>query len=220
MGPLLWVVVGVCCYTVAAMVADRRGLLPDWVEVSGPVTTLHTRRGRRLLDRLARYRRFWRAFGTLAVGLTLVLMVALAALLVVVARAALAGQTSSAVTRPQNVLVVPGVNDFLPLAAAPELLVGLLLALVVHEGAHGVLCRVGDVEVDSVGAFFLGPIPTGAFVDPDDETAEAATPSALNRMFAAGILTNLVVTALAFGLLFGPVGAAIAPAPGAAVGGV
>jgi len=220
MGPLHWVLLGTCCYVAAAMLADRHGLLPDWVEISGPVTTIHTKRGRRLLDRLARRERFWRAVGTLAVAVAFVLMAVLGGVVLVVARAALAGEASSAVARPQNALVVPGVNDFLPLSAAPELLVGLLLALAVHEGAHGVLCRVGGIEVESVGAFLLGPVPTGAFVDPDDATAEAASSGVLNRMFAAGILTNLVVAALAFGLLFGPVGAAIAPAPGAAVGGV
>ncbi|MFC5972275.1 site-2 protease family protein [Halomarina salina] len=220
MGPLVWLLLGTCCYTVAAMLAARRGLLPDWVEVSGPITTVHTRRGRRLLDRLARHDRLFRAFGTLAVAVAFVLMALLAVVVLVVARAALAGEASSAAAQPRNVVVVPGVNDFLPLSAAPELLVGLLLALVVHEGAHGVLCRVGGIEVESVGAFLLGPLPTGAFVDPDDETAEAASPGVLNRMFAAGILTNLVVTVLAFGLLFGPVGGAISPAPGAAIGGV
>jgi membrane-associated protease RseP (regulator of RpoE activity) len=211
---------GALCYTAAVALADRRGLLPAWVEVSGPVTTVHTRRGRRLLDRLARRERFWRAVGTLGVAVTLVLMVGLAALLLLVARVALAGGVDPSVARPGNALVVPGVNDFLPLSAAPELLVGLLLALAVHEGAHGVLCRVGGIEVESVGAFLLGPIPTGAFVDPDDGTADAARPAVLARMFSAGIVTNLAVALLAFGLLFGPVGGAIATAPGAAVGGV
>jgi membrane-associated protease RseP (regulator of RpoE activity) len=39
-------------------------------------------------------------------------------------------------------------------------------------------------------------------------------------MFAAGVMNNFVVTAVAFALLFGPVAGAIAVAPGAAVGGV
>ncbi|MWG36802.1 site-2 protease family protein [Halomarina oriensis] len=220
MGPLAWVLVGSGCYVVAAMLAQRRGHLPDWVEVSGPITTVHTRRGRRLLNRLARHDRFWRGFGTLAVAVAFLLMALLAGVVLVAARAALSGAGDTAVARPRNTLVVPGVNDFLPLSVAPELLVGLLLALAVHEGAHGVLCRVGGIEVESVGVFLLGPIPTGAFVDPDDATADAASPAVLDRMFAAGILTNLVVAAVAFGLLFGPVGGAIAVAPGAAVGGV
>jgi len=126
----------------------------------------------------------------------------------------------TAVNDPQNVLVIPGVNEFLPLSVAPEIVFGLLLGLVVHEGGHGLLCRVGDIDIKSMGLVTFTVLPIGAFVEPDEESQRKAARGARARMFAAGVTNNYAITFIAFALLVGPVVGSIAVAPGAAVGGV
>ncbi len=214
----LWVLVGIGVYTVLAMSLRARGYLPESVTVSGPVLTVRTRRGRAFLDRLAVRARFWRAWGNVGVGMALVVMV-LAGIAVVVAVLAVLSQPDGAtIENPQNVLVIPGVNEFLPLNAAGEILFGLVVGLVVHEGGHGLLCRVENIEIESMGVALLAFIPLGAFVQPDPDNQAAADRGAQIRMFAAGITNNFAVTALALLLLVGPVLGSIAVAPGAPVG--
>src|SRR3972149_1919932 len=50
--------------------------------LSGPFLMWKTRRGRRLLDRLAQRRRFWRLFGDASVAIVFLAMVSMTALLV------------------------------------------------------------------------------------------------------------------------------------------
>jgi membrane-associated protease RseP (regulator of RpoE activity) len=125
----------------------------------------------------------------------------------------------SAINQPRNVLVIPGVNDFLPLSVAPEIVLGLLVGLVIHEGGHGIMCRAGDIDVESVGLAFLAVIPVGAFVEPSEESRRRADRGDQTRMFAAGVTNNFAITVVAFALLFGPVIGAVGVAPGASIGG-
>ncbi|WP_435067306.1 site-2 protease family protein [Haloplanus sp. C73] len=220
MNTLLWVLVGILAYSLVAKALQVRGYLPDSVRLQGPIATIHTRRGRALLTRLAQPKRFWRAWSNVGVGVALVIMVGMFALLLFQAISILRNPPApSAVNQPENFLVVPGVNDFLPLAVAPEIVFGLLIGLVVHEGGHGLLCRVEDIDIESMGAVFLAFIPIGAFVEPDEESQANANRGARTRMFAAGVTNNFVLTAIAFALLFGPVIGAVGVAPGVAVDG-
>jgi membrane-associated protease RseP (regulator of RpoE activity) len=220
MNTLLWVLAGVLLYSATATALSTRGYLPDAVRVQGPLTTVHTTYGRKLLDKLSAPRRFWRAWSNLGVGIALVVMAGMFLFLVQGAIGTVRNPTPSIANEPSNFLIVPGFNDFLPLAVAPEIVAGLLIALVVHEGGHGLLCRVEDIEIDSLGMVFLTIVPVGAFVEPDEESQRAADRGARSRMFAAGVTNNFAITILAFGLLFGPVVGSIVAAPGVAVGGV
>ncbi|GGL50168.1 site-2 protease family protein [Halocalculus aciditolerans] len=216
----LWVAVGLGLYWLVVATLRNRGVLPDSVGTMGPLLTIHTQRGKDLLDWLARPKRAWRAWGNFGLGLALVVGVGAFVLLVVQAVMILLNPPEpSAVTQPRNVLVIPGVNDFLPLSVAPEIVLGLLIGMVVHEGGHGVLSRVGNIGVESMGVVLLAVIPMGAFVEPDEEEQRNADRGSRARMFAAGVTNNFLVTVLAFALLMGPVVGAIAVAPGAAVGG-
>ncbi|MFD1563314.1 site-2 protease family protein [Haloarchaeobius amylolyticus] len=219
---LTWVLVGLLLYWIAVLGLRNGGYLPDYIGTQGPILTFHTKRGRALLDRLAQPKRFWRAWSNLGVGIAIVVMVSMFVFLIQGAIAALSSPqlSSSAVRQPRNVLVIPGVNDFLPLAATPGIVFGLLVGLVVHEGGHGLLCRVEDIDIESMGIAMLAVLPVGAFVEPDQESSKAASRGGQTRMFAAGVTNNFAITLLAFALLFGPVAGSIAVAPGAAVGGV
>lgn len=215
-----WLLVGILLYTVIVMGLKARGYLPDGVKVTGPITTIHTKRGRIFLNNLAQRKRLWRAWGNLGVGIALVVMV-LSGLVVIFAVIAILSQPDAAtIESPQNVLVIPGVNEFLPLNAAGEIIFGLVVGLVVHEGGHGLLCRVEDIEIESMGVAMLAFIPLGAFVQPNAENQDAADRGAQIRMYAAGITNNFAVTAIAILILVGPVLGAISVVPGAPVGNV
>ena len=216
---LTWVLIGDVCYMLVATALSSRGILPEYVRVSGPITTLHTQRGKAVLDWLARPKRFWRAWGNFGIGIALVVMIGAFLLVMTAAYGVFTDPPeATAVNQPRNVLVIPGVNDFLPLSAAPEIVFGLLVGLVVHEGGHGLLCRVEDIEIESMGLALLTVIPLGAFVEPDEENRQRADRGGQTRMFAAGVTNNFAVSALAFLLLFGPVVGAIAPVAGVPIG--
>ncbi|THE65109.1 PDZ domain-containing protein [Salinadaptatus halalkaliphilus] len=218
---LTWVLIGLAVYWGAIIALRRADLLPSYVGAQGPILTFHTKRGREFLDWLSGPERFWRAWANFGIGIAIVVMVAMFGLLLFAGLAALSSpQPTTSVHQPRNVLVIPGVNDFLPLSAAPGIVFGLLVGLVVHEGGHGLLCRVEDIDIDSMGIAMLAIIPFGAFVEPDQESSKNASRGGKTRMFAAGVTNNFAVTIIAFALLFGPIAGSIAIAPGAAVGGV
>ncbi|MFC4450940.1 site-2 protease family protein [Halorussus aquaticus] len=221
MNTFVWVLVGIAVYWLGVLLLDSQGLLPSYIGTQGPILTVHTQRGKKFLDWLAQPKRLWRAWGNFGLGIALVVMVGTFLLLIVQAVAVVRNPPApTAATEPQNVLVIPGVNQFLPLSVAPEILFGLLVGLVVHEGGHGLMCRVEDIEIQSMGVAALALLPVGAFVEPDEESRADANRGSQSRMFAAGVTNNFAVTVAAFLLLFGPVVGSIAVAPGAAIGGV
>ena len=221
MNTLVWVLLGIAIYWLGVLVLDSQGLLPSYVGTQGPILTIHTQRGKQFLEWLSKPKRFWRAWGNFGLGVAIVVMAGSFLLLLVQAVAVVQNPPpATAATQPRNVLVIPGVNQFLPLSVAPEILFGLLVGLVVHEGGHGLMCRVEDIEIQSMGVAALAILPVGAFVEPDEESRADADRGSQSRMFAAGVTNNFAVTLVTFLLLFGPVVGSIAVAPGAAVGGV
>lgn len=216
-----WVFFGIALYWLGLMWLRRTGLLPAFVGTQGPIITVHTKRFRMFIDRLAAPKRLWRAWGNFGIGVAMVVLVGSFLFLVFAAVLTIRQPPpETAISRPQNVLVIPGVNEFLPLSVAPEIIAGLIVGLVVHEGGHAILCRVGDIEIESMGLALFAIIPIGAFVEPDDESRRSANRGDQTRMFAAGVMNNFLITILAFFVLFGPVMGSIGVASGAAIGGV
>ncbi|MBS3760198.1 site-2 protease family protein [Halodesulfurarchaeum sp.] len=216
-----WILGGLLAYWLAVSLLQSRDWFPEYIGVMGPILTVHTKRGRDMLDQLAKPRRLWRIWANMGVGFALVILAGAFLLLLANAVQVLRSPPQvSAVNQPQNFLVIPGVNDFLPLAVAPEIIFGLFLGMLVHEGGHGILSRVEGIEVESMGVVLLAILPIGAFVEPDEESVQSVDRGSRARMFAAGVTNNFVLTAIAFALLFGPVVGSIGVAPGAAIGGV
>jgi membrane-associated protease RseP (regulator of RpoE activity) len=208
-------------YWVGVSWAKARDLLPSFVSSTGPIVTLHTKRGKRLLDKLSKPKRLWRAWGNFGLGIALVVAAGTLFVLVTSAIGTLANPPQpSAVNQPRNALVIPGVSDFMPLSVAPEIVGGLFIGMVVHEFGHGLMCRVEDITVESMGVALLAVLPIGAFVEPNEESQKRADRGARARMFAAGVTNNFLVVVLAFALLFGPVAGAVGVASGGLVGDV
>ncbi|MFH2020782.1 MAG: site-2 protease family protein [archaeon] len=70
--------------------------------------------------------------------------------------------------------------------------ISLLIIMVVHEGAHGILARAHNIKVKSSGLAFLGPI-LGAFVEPDEKDMQKKKHRVQHSVLAAGPVSNLVL---------------------------
>lgn len=180
-------------------------------EPVGPLLLWKTQAGVRAMDRLSRARRFWAWFGDLGIAATVTMGVLMLLLLVLQLVAFVTDPVALSENAPPAITLVglPGVNPIIPLWWG---IIGLVVALVVHEGAHGVLARLSGMRVKSTGLLFL-VVPVGAFVEPDEKDIERSSVRAKNRVFAAGPWANLIVAVVAgslFSSLF--VGALAAPA--------
>jgi len=69
----------------------------------------------------------------------------------------------------------------------------IVCAIVVHEGAHGIIARNRGLNVKSSGLLFFLIIPVGAFVDVDEEQLAKAKSKDSLRVMAAGVGANIVV---------------------------
>src|SRR2546425_9804136 len=92
---------------------ERRGLSPS-PPPAGPFLMWKTLRGRQLIDRLARPKRFWRVFGDIAIVLVALTMVGTTLLLAweatLVQNAAIRNNPPS----PQTLLGPPGIKPIIP----------------------------------------------------------------------------------------------------------
>ncbi len=175
-----------------------------------------TTRGLGLLDRLARPKLFWRALAS--AGIPLVVLSMTYFLMLVLLMTFLMIQeppAPSSYNAPRNILLIPGLNEYIPFVWG---WIALFVTLLVHEFAHGILSRVEGVRVKSMGVVAVLFAPIAAFVEPDDEElfgskdrAPLVSKRARIRILSAGVISNFIVAAAAMALFFGPVIGAISP---------
>jgi membrane-associated protease RseP (regulator of RpoE activity) len=142
-------------------------------------------------DVLARFKRTFIAYADVGIFLTVLSGLGMTILLISTAfLTMLTRPEPSPVLQPQNLLLIPGINDYVPSTFAVWF--ALVLAIVIHEFGHGLLSRVEGIRVKYTGILML-VIPIGAFVEPDETEIERSALSTKLRMFAAGITNNLVI---------------------------
>jgi membrane-associated protease RseP (regulator of RpoE activity) len=100
---------------------------------------------------------------------------------------------------PLAYLGLPGINPYLPWLYG---WIALVVAMVVHEGAHGVVARSLGLPVKSSGLVLLLVIPIGAFVEVDEDAMKAAKARDSGRVLAAGAGVNFVLGVVCLLLLF------------------
>jgi membrane-associated protease RseP (regulator of RpoE activity) len=175
-----------------------------------------TTRGLDLLDRLARPKFFWRAVASAGIPLV-VLSMAYFLLLVLLMTFLMIQEPPepSSYNEPRNILLIPGLNEYIPFIWG---WIALFVTLLVHEFAHGILSRVEGVRVKSMGIVTVLIAPIAAFVEPDDEELfggkdrpPLVDKRARIRILSAGVISNFIVAAAALALFFGPVIGAISP---------
>ena len=94
---------------------------------------------------------------------------------------------------PGTILLLPGINPILPVFYG---WIAIVLAIAIHEGAHGVIARNVGLNVKSSGLLFFLIIPIGAFVDVDEEQIKKAKPRSSLKVMAAGVGGNIIVGAV------------------------
>ena len=188
----------VLVYAVLAYTIHTLKLWGNHIVFYGPIMAIKTDRVG-FFDWFARYRTFFRIYGTIGVVMVVVVSVLMTAMLVLSLQTTIVQKPSpTAVNELRNVLAIPGLNDFIPLTLA--VILGLIITMVVHEFGHAILCRVEGIRVRSMG-ILVPVIPIGAFVEPDEEDQEKSKGLPKMRMFGAGITNNILVGVVCFGLL-------------------
>jgi membrane-associated protease RseP (regulator of RpoE activity) len=180
-----------------------------------PVVFFRTSRGLKLLDYLSRPKLLWRILALAGIPLVILSMTMFFWMLISTTSSVIISPPEpSAYNAPRNLLLIPGLNEFVPFVWG---WIALFVTMVVHEFAHGILARVEGIRVKSMGLVFL-IAPIAAFVEPDEEELfgssekkPLASRPARVRILAAGVISNFVVAAIAMLLFFGPIMAAISP---------
>src|SRR5437899_7356669 len=101
---------------------------------------------------------------------------------------------------PETLLGLPGINPILPVGYG---ILGLAVAIILHEFSHGILSRVANIKIRSLGLTFL-IFPIGAFVAPDEDELRALSRRERARLYPVGPATNILL-AILFAALFSTV---------------
>ncbi|MEM3851558.1 MAG: site-2 protease family protein [Methanomassiliicoccales archaeon] len=194
-------------YVLLLIVLWRSGLASRLkLGLLGPLVMVRTQRGITVLKHLSRARRFWRGFAVFSRIVFIAGMVGMLALLIWEAILVISVPRVSAPSL-QSYLLLPGINPYVPLWYG---LLGIIVAVVLHEMAHGVLSEAQDIDVQSMGVLLL-VVPVGAFVEPDQKQLESVEPSKRVRVFGVGPGTNMILALLFFLLFIGPFLGAASP---------
>jgi membrane-associated protease RseP (regulator of RpoE activity) len=111
-------------------------------------------------------------------------------------------------------LGLPGINPYLPVVDG---WIALVVAMIIHEGAHGIVARNHGLPVKASGLVFFLFVPIGAFVDVDETAIKTAPASHSGKVLAAGAGINLIAGLLCLLILIATVGSMSPAAPGAGV---
>jgi membrane-associated protease RseP (regulator of RpoE activity) len=112
--------------------------------------------------------------------------------------------------------LLPGINPYLPLSVW----LAVIVAVVIHEAAHGIVARSLGLPIKSAGVLLLLFLPIGAFVEVDDKQLKQTRSRDSLRVFAAGAGINFVVGMACILLLILTVSTMVPAARGAAIVGV
>ena len=111
-------------------------------------------------------------------------------------------------------LGLPGINPYIPIVDG---WIALIVGMVIHEGAHGVVARSLGIPVKASGLLFFLVLPIGAFVDVDEGALKEARASHSGRVLAAGAGINLLAGVISLLVLVASVGTFTPASSGAGV---
>jgi membrane-associated protease RseP (regulator of RpoE activity) len=153
-----------------------------------------TTKGIKLLHKIASKKHWWKAYGSCGIILCLVMMIFMTSILIWQAWVVTGFTTEQrqALPGPEIALVLPGINPILPLEYLGYILIGLIVAIIVHEFSHGILTHAHNFKVKSLGLLYL-IVPIGAFVEPDEEKIKKASIKTRMHIYAAGPTANFVL---------------------------
>jgi membrane-associated protease RseP (regulator of RpoE activity) len=194
---LVYTAIAILIYALILILLKVRDVYSkEGISLWGPFLMWRTQKGKKLIERLAKRKRFFSGYASFAIGLVFVTMFFMMLLLIWSATLVSRIPRESA-PGPELLIAIPGVNPIIPIWFG---IIALAVAIVIHEFAHGILTRVANLTVKSLGVV-LCVVPIGAFVEPDEEEIKATTRKKRMRLFAVGPATNIIF-ALVCALLF------------------
>lgn len=198
---------------------ERSGKLDDWdaTRVFGVILMMRTSAGNKSLEIISKPRKFWRAYGEVSLWVCWAAMLIVALLLLLTFIAALLSPNLADPPSPSELVAIPGLNPMIPLGWG---VVAFVFCLVIHEFGHGIQARAHGMRIRSFGLLMLGPLPLGAFAEPEYSEITEAPKRERQRMFAAGPATN-IFAAIIIALLMGAIaGLFVAAEPGVHASGI
>ena len=187
-------IIGLGIWYALLVYLENSGFLKKWSleRVAGIVLMIRTTRGRVFLEYISKNRKFWRMFGEFSIWLCFFVMFSVVILMVLAFVTSINSPPQGSLPAT-DILFIPGVTSFVPFWW-PAL--ALIFTLLIHEYSHGIQARAHGMEVRSFGLLVAGPIPVGAFAEPEQMDMILAPRRERIRLFAAGPSINLVATFL------------------------
>lgn len=162
------------------------------VDFNFPLLTLRTKRFGFIFDKLGKTRGAkyiaWVFLALIPIIAALALFLITGSLVALLSNPA-AGQVVKEMG-PGSILMLPGINPMLPIVYGWA---AIVIAIAVHEGAHGIIARNNGFRVKSSGLLFFLIIPIGAFVDVDEEQLKTARARPSVKVMAAGVGGNIIL---------------------------
>jgi len=192
----------------------KKGVLKKHnISFYGPALMWRTEKGIQFLKNRAKHERFWNIYGNIGIIFCFVTMVFMTGLMAWTAKIVVEFTPAqrNILPGPEFALVFPGINPILPLEYIGFVILGLVIAIIVHEFSHGILALVDKLKVKSLGILYL-IVPIGAFCEPDDEEVKKAKILPRMRIYAAGPTANFVVVLLSIILFSAILMSAVQPA--------
>ena len=153
---------------------------------------LRTKIGMKTIEKLGRYK-IWQKIGIISIPICVILGFLMLLNLISMSIKLLSGTLPKEAAKP----VVFLFGDVIPWIPG---IIALLIAVSVHELAHGIFAKSFGIKVKSSGILLLLGLPLGAFVELGDEfkTAEKKVRGAIA---SAGPIANLIVFLISIPLL-------------------
>ena len=158
----------------------------------GFILMLRTQKGLKILDQVSKPRKFWRIYGEISlwvcrVSMVFIILILFLSILVFILQGP---KDPMPVT---TMIAVPGLNPVIPLGWG---IFAFIISLVIHEFGHGLQARAHGMRLRSFGLLLLGPLPLGAFAEPEYNELTRAPRRERQRLFAAGPSTNIFMAFL------------------------
>jgi len=203
MNPLYVVLLGIITFWVVLGEINKRYSLSKYgVDFQGIILLWRTKKFNDFIDNVSKKgQKIWGAYSIIGIAAAVIGMVTVFYFLF-----------SSAVKVLLSPEPSPGVGFVIPGVTVPfwYSLIGLIVVLMVHEGAHGIIARANNISLKSVGLALFVVLP-GAFVEPDEEELKKTSRLTRMKVYAAGSMANFVTALVAFVLIMAVINPLLTP---------
>jgi membrane-associated protease RseP (regulator of RpoE activity) len=198
---------------------ENNGTLDRWnaSRVFGVILMVRSKRGLNLLDKTVKPRAFWRFYGEVSLWVCIFSMLMVGLLMIIAFITSLVSPPQTPTPAASELVAIPGLNPVIPLGWGA---LAFIVALVIHEFGHGLQARAHGMRIRAFGLLQLGPLPLGAFAEPQYEELTNAPSKERMRMFAAGPATNIFAAVVCLIFLGGLAGQFVANDSGVHVRGI